>query len=285
MNELNYSQVLTEALTEFGKGIQSCRIDEGKLPWCPMMPYVYPEYGYGKKIFYVGQDTFGWNLKLPEETKENCFDFFFKCYDERRFDSYLEHNAGALSLDCRVYGWPNKPGSFWFGVNSLHLKLSKGRDPYDGLRDLSDDELMLLNGIGYGNLNSIELPETLQKGDNNYWPGISKDEYWRIKDSSIATLDKLRHLLEAFRPDCVVITAWGTKSEAEYFDGCDVSELAVDDGAFHGGMEVRSYLVSYKGQSTRVFWTKHPTHWGWGWDNFSANVNDLANYINSSMGW
>ena len=281
---LKLSSGLIDALVELGRKIQSCRIDERRLPWCPMLPYVYPEYGKGKRIFYVGQDTFGWDLKMGGEEKENCFDFFFDCYDRNDFKAYLEHNSKALTLDRRIYGWPNKPGSFWFGINSLHLKLTLNRDPMRGLRDLSDDELTRLNGIGYGNLNSIELPKTLRKSGNDYWSMISQDEYRCIKNNSNDILDKLKYLLKAFRPDCVVIASWTGKSEAEYLEGCDVTHNEKDDGVLTN-MKVLNYTASFEGVGTKVFWTKHPSKWGWSWSKFAMNVNELAGYINKSMRW
>ena len=186
---------LMNALGKFGDEIEKeCHINDMNLPWCPMLPYVYSKYAsMEKKIFYVGQDTMGWTLKLPESDEEKLFSFFFQCYDERDFQPYLQRNSKALTLDERIYSWPNKPGSFWFGVNSLQLKLLLDRNPRNGLRGLSEKDCEIIDGIGYANLNSIELKSTLKS--QKYWNNIAEDLYWKIKKSSESKLDGIKYLL------------------------------------------------------------------------------------------
>lgn len=202
------------------------------------------------------------------------------------FLNVMTRETFALILSAilakRVYGWYNKPGSFWFGINSLHLKLILGRNPRLGLRDLSKEELKCLNSIGYGNLNAIELPETLEKQGFGCWSHISKDEYLCIKESSEETLDKLKYVLACYHPDCVVITSLEGKLEDEYFAGCKVVRLGKEDGV-SAHMKVWDYNVSYGGVEAKVFWTKHPAKWGWSWNAFTTNVNGLANHITKSF--
>ena len=269
------------ALRKFGDEIEKdCRIDDMRLPWCPMLPYVYPKYEFmKKKFFYVGQDTKGWDLRLSEEEDEKLFSFFFDCYDKADFCPYLERNAKALTLDKRLSY--NKPGSFWFGINSLQLKLFSNRDPKLGLDDLGEGEREIVNGIGYSNLNSIEVESTLRS--QGCWDQISQAQYWKIKKSSEVNLDGIRYILQCFKPDCIVITSWYGKPEEAYFSDCSWKRCENEEQPL-SFIKVQNYLVEYAGCRCKVIWTYHPRSWGgWSWERFAISVNELATHIKASI--
>ena len=274
---------LKRALCNFGNEIEKdCRIDDMRLPWCPMLPYVYPKYAFMKmKIFYVGQDTRGWDLRLSDKEDEKLFSFFFQCYDNADFQPYLERNSKALTLEKRIYSWPDRPGSFWFGVNSLQLKLLLDRDPKMGLRDLSEEEREVIDGIGYSNLNSIEIESTLRS--QGYWDQISQEQYWKIKKSSEVNLDGVRYILQCFKPDCIVVTSWYGKTEEAYFSDCLWKRCENEEKPL-SFIKVQNYLVEYAGCRCKVIWTYHPRSWGgWSWERFAISVNELAKHIQESV--
>ena len=274
---------LSAALKKFGDTIEKdCRIDDMRLPWCPMLPYVYPKYPFlKKKIFYVGQDTLGWDLRLSDMEEEKLFSFFFECYDNLDFSLYLKRNANALTLDKRINAWPNKPGSFWFGINSLQLKLFLNRDPKRGLRGLTEEELEIINGIGYSNLNSIEFESTLRK--QGAWDQIAHEQYFKIKKSSEENLDGVKHILKCFNPDCIVIASWSGKAEEAYFSDC-IWKRCEEEEKTLSFIKVQNYLIEYNGRRCKVIWTYHPRSWGgWSWRRFAISVNELASHIKASL--
>ena len=246
LDGMTESQVC-KALQAFGDAVKDCRADDAALPWPPMLPYVYPRYQESKiRIFYIGRDTYGWNVG-----DGNFSDFFCK-YDECDLGGYIDKNSFVLDPEARVTGWAGCVGSFWHVVNLLHLRIRFGR--IADLNNLSAEEWDALDEIGYGNLNSIEIPQTLQK--EGYWNDIDKDKYWAIKKASNEFLDKYKLILDAFTPQMSIITSW-SGDEASYFEGLEYERIADET---EGKLKAFVYKVSNGNQDSVVIWTCHPSY-------------------------
>ena len=116
----------------------------------PFIPYVMPNYANAPiKILYVGRDTFYWE---PFETLQ-------KAYYEGNLGNYLDANTRCVTTE-KMLEWKNNAGSFWNMVNKLHLLIRTGKYISD-ITAIGEEEKILLEEIGYGNLYSIELPQTI----------------------------------------------------------------------------------------------------------------------------
>ena len=238
---------LCAALKAFGDSVADCRADNSVLPWPPMLPYVHPAYWNGKRrLFYIGRDTFGWDLG------GGGFSDFFDKYDQGDFAGYLAMNASALPLEKRATGWAGWTGSFWHAMNLLHLRIRLGRI-VESDAEVANEKAVLAE-MGYGNLNSIELPESLQ--NEKCWDNIDKDKYWRIKAASQKHLDRYELLFDAFQPDVSIIASW-SGSEADYFREMDYAKIADET---KGKLKVAVYRVSKESRSSVVVWTYHPSY-------------------------
>lgn len=241
-----HSQLLA-ALKAFGDSVTDCRADNAVLPWPPMLPYVHPAYRTSEcRLFYIGRDTYGWDLG------SGGFSDFFDKYDDGDFDGYLKQNSAVLTFEKRTTGWTGCTGSFWNVMNLLHLRIRRGRIVNMGR--LSHDEMDILKEMGYGNLNSIELQETLQKQE--CWDDIDKDKYRKIKAASQKHLDRYELLFDAFRPDVSIIASW-SGNEADYFREMDYAKIADET---KGKLKVAVYRVSKESRSSVVVWTYHPSY-------------------------
>ena len=239
--------MLSHALQVFGDSIVNCRAPDAALPWPPMLPYVHPNYWESSpRIFYIGRDTYRWDLG------GGGFSDFFDCYDAGDFEGYLKKNAAALPLDLRIMAWAGYTGSFWQVANLIHLRIRLGRIVDTG--SLSASERAILAEMGHGNLNSIELPDSLQT--QKCWEDIDQDKYWAIKKASERYLDRYKLLLDAFSPHVSIILSWSS-DEAHYFDGLDYKRIADET---EGQLKVFVYRVSNGRQDSIVIWTYHPSY-------------------------
>lgn len=238
---------LFSELKAFGDAVYHWRADNKVLPWAPMLPYVYPKYWENEvRLFYIGRDTYGWDLG------EGGFSDFFSMYDRGDFEGYFEKNNRVLTTKSRLGGWAGFPASFWETINSLHLFIRMNRMP--NLRRLTDEETEILDEIGYGNLNSIEIPQTLRK--EGYWNDIDKEKYWNIKRASEIFLDKYEWIVDAFNPNVSIITTW-SGDEKKYFRNLEYEQIGDET---EGKLKIAVYKVAQGDKKSIVVWTYHPSY-------------------------
>ena len=184
---------LLAALKAFGDSVTDCRADNAVLPWPPMLPYVHPAYwNGGRRFFYIGRDTFGWDLG------GGGFSDFFDKYDQGDLAGYLAMNATALPLEKRVAGWAGWTGSFWHVMNLLHLRIRLGKI----VDEMSAPEI--LAEMGYGNLNSIELPESLKQWKESDLKGSDVKLYLNAHAKGVHEVDFVDAVYEGRDPACPV---------------------------------------------------------------------------------
>lgn len=229
----------------------------------PFIPYTFPKYESAPiKVFYVGRDTNYWC--------END-----KVYNERP-EVYLKDNASYVDVDNIKKDW-NKAGSFWGTVAKLHLQLITGVY-HHSIEELSLDDWELLEGIGYGNLHSLELPETLKK--KKYHPKGSSEERTEYDDicdfqgyKALRNLAKpfenLKTLFSAYgEPDIVFVLSWTDKDD--FFEGLDDYECQKE--WYEEGF--RSVFLS-DSHKTKVIWSSHPSRFSF----MKTNQSEMCKYL------
>lgn len=202
----------------------------------PFIPYVMPNYANAPiKILYVGRDTFYWE---PFETLQ-------KAYYEGNLGNYLDSNTRCVTTE-KMLEWKNNAGSFWNMVNKLHLLIRTGKYISD-ITAIGEEEKILLEEIGYGNLYSIELPQTISKR----WGSVfqQKQEYWELCKAATPFVS-LKSMIEAYDPDYVFVFSWIDKDD--FFEETDFTwqKEWYKDG-------FRAVYTS-KQHHAKVIWTMHP---------------------------
>ena len=136
----------------------------------------------------------------------------------------------------------------------LHLYITLGMTDID-ITQLTDDEYQIIEEMGYGNLNSIEHDRTLQAldyygTDKKCWDVIQdKDKFNELRRAS-RKLDRIKHVLDAYRPDLIIIMNW--EDRMDIFEGLEINEIKdfyIDK--LRSVYEIPEY-------NTKVIWTNHP---------------------------
>ena len=136
----------------------------------------------------------------------------------------------------------------------LHLYITLGMTDID-ITQLTDDEYQIIEEMGYGNLNSIEHDRTLQALDyygteKKCWDVIQdKDKFNELRRAS-RKLDRIQHVLDAYRPDLIIIMNW--EDRMDIFEGLEINEIKdfyIDK--LRSVYEIPEY-------NTKVIWTNHP---------------------------
>ena len=210
--------------------------------------YISKEYeSLEKKIFFVGQDTYEW---VPLANVFNLSE-----------NDYLIKNNSWPNNSKEILKWIN-PYTFWNFVCKLQLSMNGFASD---LSAIDEQKERLLNGIGWGNLYSLELPETIRKYGEEFNSLFDHNIYNRLLESS-CNISKLKYILDAFKPDYVVILAW-KYVENWYFDELEVEYIENEC--------IPDLLSCYKINNTKVFWTYHPQ----ALCRKSQDLNELTNYI------
>lgn len=200
-------------------------------PYGPFIPHVFEQYGQAPlKVFYCGRDTYYW---LTENllSKDTIL-------------SYLSRNASVITPETMTDN--NNLSNFWTFVSQLHLYLRTGKIA-DNLTQLTPEQIQTIREVGYGNLHSIELKQSLI--NEGTWEDINPSEYNSLVQQS-KSLDKLKYILDAYEPDIVFIFSW--ENYMEFFNG-----LEYENVASWYEEDLRS-VFTIKGYRTKVIWTSHP---------------------------
>ena len=128
-------------------------------------------------------------------------------------------------------------------------QLALNGEKYDSLQNISESQRKILNQLGWGNIFSLELPETIVKYGVEFNKSFDHSVYSELLKST-QKISKLKNIIEAFHPDYVVILAW-KYVEDWYLDGLDAKYIAEES--------IDNLLRVYKlNNGTKVFWTYHP---------------------------
>ena len=220
------------------------------------IPYSFENYHSAqKKIFYIGRDTFGW-IKFKEMMED---------YKNGLLNEYLDKNSNVVTVQGKNESssdthslkeeWnKNNKWDFWKYSQKLHLYINLGKKDID-ITKLTDDEYQIIEEMGYGNLNSLEHDRTLQTldyygTDKKCWDVIQdKDKFNELRQAS-RRLDRIKHVLDAYRPDLIIIMNW--EDRMDIFEGLEINEIKdfyIDK--LRSVYEIPEY-------NTKVIWTNHP---------------------------
>jgi len=217
---------------------------------------VMPNYSNSKiKYFYIGQDTYYWT----------DFDNMVDLCASNNAKNYIKTNNKWLSPKNIISQSSNNAGSFWTMVIRLHIYLSQNE--FVNVNQLTNEQKELLKTIGWGNLNSIELPESLKKEER--WEGINENHYWDIKNKS-EVFDKIKLIFEIYDPDIIFIFNWCSDSKAEQaLEGLDVK--------FNKDTFIQNIISTYdvKGTNKKIIWSSHPNNLKWQ----GTNINNAIKII------
>lgn len=228
---------------------------EGAYDQGPFIPYVMSNYdGAPIKNMYVGRDTYYWE---PFET-------LHKAFIEGALDKYLDANIKCVTTDTMLK-WKNNSGSFFNTIEKLHLLLRTSKYVSD-ITTIGKKEKDILEEIGYGNLFSIEIPQTIKKRyeDNTYLP---PKEYWEICNAA-KPFETLKSMIEAYDPDCVFVFSWIDK-ENDFFEGTDYTQ---QKEWFEDGFRA---VYTSKQYHTKVIWTLHPNRFSF----LRTSVEEMCYYL------
>lgn len=244
-------------LAEFGSAVRKYSRDIDISG--PFLPHVLSQYETSiPKYFYCGQDTCWW----IEYSK------FINAIESNRLEEYLSENDKWLSADHIKKNSGNKEGSFWTMVVRLHLFLRTNR--LYSLSEISPAEDKILEEIGWGSLNAIEVPTTLHK--EGRWDSLDQNAYWQIKQES-RKLDSIKLLIEAFSPDIIFIFTWDDLKKADAFQGLNVTE---DLSKAVGGLLA---IYSISGYDTKIVWCPHPNNLRYKAQSIDSLIQVIANAL------
>jgi hypothetical protein len=211
----------------------------------PFIPYTFPLYESSPlKVFYVGRDTYYW-CEYAEEY-----------YADPK--AYLKDNSEFVTSNKIKEEEEWKEGRFWGMVGKLHLQLLTGIY-HESVNDLTEKDFKLLEGIGYGNLYSIETPQTLKKkysgGERSEWDDIKDVSGYKKLRLMARPFEQLKTIFEAYgEPDVVFVLSWSNKEDV-FFEGLDYEQK---EEWFEN--DFRAVYLS-KTHRTKVIWTSHPNRY------------------------
>lgn len=217
------------------------------------LPYTFGNYeSMKRKIFYFGSDTYYWFPFQPFVTDCEKYLNAYTKTDEiiKNYTNGLDD--GIVNLP-RLIKWGKQPGIFWNVVPRLHYYLQTGKT-FKNISDLNKEDLDILKGIGYGNVNSIEIPKSLQ--NEGLWNKIDIDNYQTLKKNSESVFDKLLHTIKAYKPDYIIIFHRTEKEmpakEKLLFDGLDYTNINID------GLDNIMSVYTLSQYNIKILWTAHP---------------------------
>ena len=226
-------------------------------PYGPFIPHVFPRYGAAPlKIFYVGRDTYYW---VPNSHPNG----FLRCVEERRLGDYLRESANTVTPE-RTLEWANNAGSFWTLAAKLQIYLLTGELPGD-VRQLTTEQKYCISQLGYGNMNAIEVRESLV--NEGTWDDITDVETYRRWKALAHTSERLNPQLAAYHPDVIFIFNW--EERPDFFDGLDVT--------WHKPYYEEPFRAVYtvKGYDTKIIWSCHPRRFSF----LKTNVEEMVHYL------
>ena len=206
----------------------------------PFIPYTLSNYGNAPvKIMYVGRDTYYWE---PIDTLK-------KAYQENRLEDYMIANTRCVDVD-KMLTWKNNSGSFWNFVNKLHLLIRTGQLVTD-ITAINEKQRDILEEIGYGNLYSIEILETLRKRFEE--PDLYATQEYQVVCEAAKPFESLKSMIEAYQPDYIFVLSWIEKND--FFNKTDF--YWQENWYRDQDKKYRAVYLS-KQYKTKVIWTLHP---------------------------
>lgn len=235
------------------------------------IPYTFENYDSAPiKIFYVGRDTAGW-IKFQEMMDD---------YRTEKLGDYLEKNSNVVTVQGENIngsdthslreGWNiNNHWDFWRFCQKLHLYIIDNQANID-ITKLSARDYQLIEQMGYGNCNCLEVYHTLRNNKfegRTLWELVNDKTKLRALRQESRELDKIKNIIEAYEPDLIIILNWSGKPGIllKELDTENVSNLYCEDKG-----KQRS-VFTIEGYKTKILWSIHPNSFG----RQSVSPNDM----------
>ena len=256
-HEKKYKEYYLKTLPPFLDEIES--LGDFGLPSGLFLSHPLPDYGRtGPKVFYIGRDTKGWHNYTE----------MMNLFRTGKIIDYLKQYWPTNSREMMAWG---DRMTFWTVVFKLHIYLNHNGICHPKIQDYSDEEKKCLTSLGFGNMNCVEVPQTLQKIKNdkqeNYWGLIDRGKYREFKSKS-RRFDRLKLILDLYEPDVVYIFSWPL--DKIFMDGLEL----VEDGSLHEDHKRRVFNV--KGYKTKIIQTSHPTYFLF---RITHDINKVVEYL------
>lgn len=226
------------------------------------IPYTFENYDSAPiKIFYVGRDTAGWIT-------------FQEMMDDHRIgklDDYLEKNSNVVTVQGENIngsdthslreGWNvDNRCDFWRFCQKLHLYIVDDQMNVD-ITQLSEDDYKIIEQMGYGNLNSLEVYQTLKNNkyaEKTLWEMVGDKKKLRTLRKRSRELDKIKHILDAYEPDLIIILNWSGKPEIVFKD----LDTKNDSILYSEEKGKQRSVFTIDGYKTKIVWSIHPNSFG-----------------------
>ena len=227
-------------------------------PYGPFLPYTMPNYNKAiEKIFYIGRDTYGWVDKSV----------LVSSFHENNFNEYIDANFNVVSINNLVDPvWTNNPTSFWGFVSRLHLLILTGIYQTD-MECLTDNDINALSQLGYGNLYSIELPDTL----SDIYKNISPKSSYKMICKEAHRFEKIKLILDLYAPDYIIILSWSNREDI--FEGLQ----PINHQEWYKDGILSVYTINE--YHTKVLWSAHPRRFSYLGITPENAINMLANTL------
>ena len=184
-------------------------------------------------------------------------------YENNNIDEYVKENNNWLSTN-RIIEYSNNKSNFWTLIIRLHIYLHTKR--LINVNEISEEEINLLEEIGWGNINSIEIPKTLM--NEGRWDDLDKNFYQDIKEKS-RIFDSLKFIFDIYNPDYLFIFNWDDNKEEDVFN--ELTPIWNKEEYTHGIISTYTF-ENYK---TKLIWCPHPNNLRYK----SMNINELIEII------
>lgn len=220
------------------------------------VPYVFGRYIQSPlRIFYIGRDTYYWCKAREMKSMPSDLDI----------QNYLRENADSMGVE-KIPSWGNAT-SFWGTVTRLQLLIRTGKYCSD-ITSLSNKLWSIVEEVGYGNLNSLELESTIkQKQETEI---VDKSLFAQMHDCAY-NLTLLSGIMKAYSPDiCIVLTCTGDDSELYELGYKRLADF--DEAPFRA-----IYINDDSGKI--VIWSNHPSNYSWK----QTNMEEMCFYLYDSL--
>lgn len=256
-NQLN-SAYFKPMLKQFIDENRALYKDSG-YPYGIFLPYVFPKYYSAPlKIFYIGRDTYYWISKNE----------MMQSYVNNELEDYFSKNSSIVDVDVSL-SWGNSSGAFWSFVNKLHLYIRTGQ--IKNLNNLSEEDKSILQEVGYGNINCMELNKTLLENEGRPVDEFNFDKLYLLRTQS-KRFDKISHIIKAYQPDVVMILNWD--NDADYY--LDEFDFQWQENLF---VDSKQAVYLSKEVKTKVIWSSHPNRFKFLGENPESMVHQLGDLL------
>lgn len=269
-----YQEFIIPKLQEFWKAHREDYVRSG-LEDGLFLPHVFDKYDdCQKKIFYIGQDAPYWRPSSQ----------MIELFDADEYKKYIEENNGVMRPIAKRLAWGNSPSAFWTMVSKLHIYLYTGEWKQD-ITKLSKEERDILRTLGYGNINSIPLRQTITTYED--WSKI-KFEYYIKTKIALFTIEELRHIVSAYDPDIIIVLTKLVSAEKveQLLTGIDVKWKSNDEVSDELSVDVGKFCINNKIRT--IIWTNNPNYFrfiGTNMYEVSSLIQKEINLINGFKGY